>query len=448
MKNEQKLNTLSLIAVTFFLVSGGPHGLEESMKKSGYALAMLSLIIVPVIWALPPCLLVGELAAARLPKEGGLYGWARRALGPRWAFMLAWFALSASIFDMGLYPNMFWDYTKYALRVLGWLAATDDVEHYRYVACAAVVIPGVLFNLRGSHAVGSSSKVTAILLLIPFAVLIGLVIYHRQPIMHEAIAPPPVSAKNLLGGIVVSMWNYMGWDNASTIASEVDDPQRTYPRAMFITIALIAFVYIAPVAAMLGTGIPYRNWENGYWVEVGTQYGGAFLGLAIALAGMISAFQMFQDLVMTYTRLPVVLARDGWLPKCFMHVNRHGAPVVAILVFALLWTLSSLTLKFDRLLTLDVVLYGGCLMIGFAALIALRIREPKLFRPFRIPLNVPGLIVMACFPLGLIGCALYSSSSERIFGWNAVHFTLGVAALGAVFCLFRHKHYREGHATV
>ena len=60
----------------------------------------------------------------------------------------------------------------------------------------------------------------------------------------------------LLGGVLVAMWNYMGWDNASTIAGEVEKPQRTYPRAMISAVVLVSLTYVLPFVAVYFTGVP------------------------------------------------------------------------------------------------------------------------------------------------------------------------------------------------
>ena len=83
-----KLGLLSLAAATYFMVSGGPFGLEELIQDSGYKLALLAIALTPLIWALPTGLMVGELSAA-LPQEGGFYIWVRRAMGPFWGFQEA-----------------------------------------------------------------------------------------------------------------------------------------------------------------------------------------------------------------------------------------------------------------------------------------------------------------------------------------------------------------------
>ena len=100
---------------------------------------------------------------------------------------------------------------------------------------------------------------------------------------------------------------------------------------------------------------------------------------------MLSAFGMFNSLVMSYSRLPLAMARDGMLPRVFAEVHpKSKAPWVAILSLAVCWALC-LGLSFERLVTIDILIYGLSLLLEFAALAALRLREPDLPRPFRVP---------------------------------------------------------------
>ena len=70
---------------------------------------------------------------------------------------------------------------------------------------------------------------------------------------HAATAGAGVG---LLGAVLVAMWNYMGWDNASTIAQEVERPRQTYPKAMIAAVILVSLTYILPFVAVYLTGIP------------------------------------------------------------------------------------------------------------------------------------------------------------------------------------------------
>src|SRR5437879_7865138 len=156
--------------------------------------------------------------------------------------------------------------------------------------------------------------------------------------LAEAHAAPATTGLSLLGGALVAMWNYMGWDNASTIAREVERPQKTYPKAMIAAVALVALSYVLPFAAVFVTGIPSSIFGgDGSWAAVAGAVGGKFLGFEwlrflIILGGMMSAFGMFNALVMSYSRLPLGMAHDGMLPKIFGKVStRTQTPWVAIL---------------------------------------------------------------------------------------------------------------------
>src|ERR1700677_3162199 len=88
------------------MVAGGPYGLEDLVRMSGYRNAIIILVITPILWSFPVTLMVSELSAA-LPEEGGYYVWVRRAMGPFWGFQEAWLSFAASIFDMAIYPVIF-----------------------------------------------------------------------------------------------------------------------------------------------------------------------------------------------------------------------------------------------------------------------------------------------------------------------------------------------------
>jgi len=107
-----------LIAATYFMVSGGPYGLEELIGDAGYRKTFVILLLTPLLWSLPTALMVGELSSA-LPATGGYYVWARRALGPFWGFQEAWLSLAASIFDMAIYPTLFVTYLGQLVPALG-----------------------------------------------------------------------------------------------------------------------------------------------------------------------------------------------------------------------------------------------------------------------------------------------------------------------------------------
>jgi len=240
----------------------------------------------------------------------------------------------------------------------------------------------------------------------------------------------------------------MGWDNASTIAAEVERPQRTYPRAMLWAVAIVALSYVLPFAAMFITGLPASAWETGAWADIAQLMGGPALRIALVVGGMMSGFGMFNALVMSYSRLPLAMAQDGMLPKVFGKLHpKSRAPWVAILALAVGWGLA-LNLGFERLVTLDIMIYGASLTLEFVALIVLRVREPELKRPFRVPGGLFGALAVGIPPTLLLGFAILRSEREVVLGMSALLFGLLVIGTGVVVYLINHALKPEGWAAV
>ena len=408
------------------MVSGGTYGTEDIVHGAGYARALLILLLTPILWSMPTALMVGELASA-LPEEGGYYVWVRRAMGDFWGFQEAWQSLASSVFDMAIYPTLF---VAYLIRLVPYFAE----NHRGLIVGICMMAVCVALNLADIRVVGMTSLGLFFLLSAPFAALVILAPFKAGAL---AGAAPSHSTMGLLGGILVAMWNYMGWDNASTIAREVDRPQRTYPRAMIAAVVVVALSYVLPVLAVYMTGVPASAFETGSWANLAGLIGGNWLRVAIVLGGMMSGFGMFNALVMSYSRLPLAMAQDRMLPRVFARVHpRTGAPWVAILACAVCWA-TCLGLGFERLVTLDVLLTGTSLVLEFIALVALRVREPNLERPFRIPGGIAGVTLLGVCPALLLVFSAVSGEREQILGMNALLF--GVLLIVAGFVAYAIK---------
>lgn len=418
------MRLLPLVGATYFIVSGGPYGLEDIIGMAGYGRALLLLAVVPLFWSLPTALMVGELASA-IPEEGGFYVWVKRALGRFWGFQEAWLSLAASIFDMAIYPTTFVLYLSHLLPSL--------TSGYRGLALkVTIVVVATLWNLRGAKAVGEGTAGMMFLSLSPFAVLI---LYALWRAMHGGVgihgAAASIGPRDLGGAVTVAMWNYMGWDNASTIAQEVDNPQRNYPLAMLASAAMCVLVYTLPLAAVWVAGIPAERFVTGAWIDAARLLAGGWLALSIVLTGAMDGLGTFSALTLTLTRLPYVLALDGLLPKWLTPTNKRGVPWVSVVVCAVAWV-AALKLNFEKLISIDLMLYGSALLLEFAALIVLRRKEPELHRPFRVPGGLPAVIALATGPAALIVFALWYARDEKVLGMSALIFAAAVAILGAL----------------
>lgn len=404
---KRTLGTISLLAVVFFNVSGGPFSIEGLVADLGPIMAALMLALIPLVWALPETLIVAELSSM-LPEEGGYYRWVRRAFGPFWAFQNGWITWLYSLVDMALYPVLFNTY-------LAWFfpGIPDGV---RWLVALAVIWSATAINLRGALNVGRVSVVSGVFVIGAFVTMAALALANatHSPWANAALVPSGGgSAASLFAvGLSTALWNYIGWDNASTVSEEVKDPSRSYPRALFTVLLLITAVYfMALLPALAATD--WHTWKEGSWPAIAAASSGKagpFVAAWIALAGMVSAVALFNSLLLSYSRIPLAMATDGLLPEALARTDSRGTPRNAVLASAVCYSFCVL-LPFNKLVVADVIFYAAALLMELSSLVALRKKEPELRGAFRLPVGAGGVAAIAAFPaailLLLVGLAFF-----------------------------------------
>jgi amino acid transporter len=396
------VGTLSLVFILFFCTSGGPYTTETLIHSVGPGLGLLILLIVPMVWSVPEVLIVGELASM-LPEEGGYYRWVDRAFGRFWAFQNGWLTWMYSLVDMAIYPVLFNQYLRYFV--------PEFEARFEWMVSLAVIWGATWINLRGSVRVGRASIIAGCFVMLGF---LAMVVASAPHIAHIPWQPFAVDKGKGIGGLAVglsiALWNYIGWDNASTVQGEVKDASRTYPRALAIALPFVTVGYIVSLLAALGA-TDWATWTEGGWPQIAAAAaGGAGRWIApwIALGGMVSALALFNALLLGYSRIPFVLANDRLLPQALARTDARGTPRNAVLISAACYSFFVLV-PFGKLVIADVLLYALALVLEFAALIQLRKAEPALRGSFRIPLGRGGVMMLATLPmLALIGVTIIS----------------------------------------
>ena len=230
-----KLALWPLVMTIFFCVSGGPYGLE-TIVQSGKGMALMLIVVVGIIWALPIALLSAELGSA-IPEEGGYYEWVKRGIGPRAGFSCAWLTYLYSCVDVAIYPVLF---VKY-LGALGFDLSDPIVN---IAVRLAMVAPLTWLNIKGAVSTGNAALLFALALLIPFVVMLAMGIVPSVEHMGHIISPLTSSGTSVTAafatGLFVIMWNYLGWDSISTISREMKDAPRIFPKALMIGLPLVS----------------------------------------------------------------------------------------------------------------------------------------------------------------------------------------------------------------
>ena len=436
----RSITTLSLVFILYFSTSGGAFTTETLVASVGPGMALLILVLVPVVYSLPEILIVGELASM-LPLEGGYYRWVQRAFGPFWAFQNGWLTWMYSLVDMAIYPKLFVTY-------LAWFA--PELPRWGVWGVGLLVIWGATaVNLAGAGRVGRSSVFAGTFIITGFLALsIAALAHASHAPWHPFAAPGHAGTGGMAVGLSIALWNYIGWDNASTVQGEVRDATRSYPRALAIALPLVIAGYLVPLLAAL-SATDWTTWVEGGWPQIALAAGGAagpLLATWIALGGMVSALALFNALLLAYSRIPFVMATDGLLPSAIARTDARGTPRVAVLFAAVCYSVFML-LPFGGLVIADVLLYSLALMLELGSLVALRVREPELRGAFRIPLGTGAVAVLALFPFSVLLLVVTLSFADGEYGLPAVAGAGVAIALGPLCYALARRHARTAALT-
>lgn len=406
--SRRLLKPFALAAVIFLTVSGGPYGLEPLLQFAGKNGALLLLITVPFLWDLPTIFMVLELNSM-MPVEGGYYKWVNRALGLRWAFYEGWWTWLYSFTDLAIYPVLFVTYLSFFF---------PAAAAYKIPVCLVIIWCSAGLNILGIVPIGRISLLLSAIVLMPFLILFGYSFFSSA----SHFTAPAFSLNNIgftsIGmGLYTVMWNFLGWDNTTTYAGEVDKPVKSYLISTITAFIVVIVVYWTTVFVTQNSGVNFKELSDKGYPLLGIKTAGTWLGALLSLGGMASALGIFSAVMLSISRIPRAMAEDKMLPQWFAKNHKQfNTPYISIVVCALvvsfmvLWT-------FTDLLIIDVILYGAGLFLEFISLVVLRMKEPFVTRPFKIPLNTLGLCVLGLLPAGVYIVALtavFAQSSAMI----------------------------------
>jgi amino acid transporter len=192
-----RIGLAPLVGLVYFSVCGGTYGIESAVGEGGAREAIVLVIALPLLWALPIALIVGELAAL-MPREGGYYAWAKAELGDFWACQTGWWALCYSVVDMALYPALF---VRYLHSIVPTLPLDTPIG--AWLAAALFIGAALALNLSGVRRVGRNAVLGAVLVIAPLLVCSVVVLWDRGFAMPEHSS---VSVAGVAGGLSVVFW--------------------------------------------------------------------------------------------------------------------------------------------------------------------------------------------------------------------------------------------------
>ncbi|MGH9660386.1 MAG: APC family permease, partial [Bryobacteraceae bacterium] len=187
------------------------------------------------------------------------------------------------------------------------------------------------------------------------------------------------------GAMRSALWGYDGWNNVAMVASEVKEPQRNLPRALIwgsvavmviYLLANVAYFYVLPAGEVAASELVAADMMRKIMGQTGAD--------AVSLAAMISIFAALNGSILTGSRVPYAMARDGLFFSAAARVHPgYRTPAVAILGLSAWAALLVLSGRYDQLL--DYVIFASWILYGMttAAVLVLRRKRPDLDRPYR-----------------------------------------------------------------
>jgi len=352
----------------FSYTTGGPFGLEDMVTTSGPGMTLIYLLVLPFFWCIPVSLVSAELTTA-MPVEGGFYRWTRAAFGDFWGFLAGWWNWSASFLLGSVYAVLFADYlSNYFPQITGW-------KHYLVSLALIAVITWI--NVRGIQMVGQVATALEIFIFLPVVtmVAIGLAKWQHNPFV-PLVVPHQPRFKIFGVGLALGLWLYSGYEQLSTVAEEVEDPQRSYPRALALVVPLSIAAYFLPTLTGLAALGDWQNWHTGHFSEVATLIGGSWLGTWLTLAATVANIALLNSTVLTTTRMPFAMAEDGVFPSAVSRVDpRTGAPTGAIVLAGCLGAVFVLVRKFTELADQFIIGIWPFYALAVAAVFVVRRRR-------------------------------------------------------------------------
>jgi amino acid transporter len=414
----RKASLFYLVFVMFSYTTGGPFGLEDMVTTSGPGMTLIYLLVLPFFWCIPVSLVSAELTTA-MPVEGGFYRWTRAAFGDFWGFLAGWWNWSASFLLGGAYAVLFTDYLFPG--ITGW-------RHYLVSLALIAVITWI--NVRGIQMVGKVATALEIFIFIPVItmVVIGFMHWHHNPFVP--LIPPHQPTFKIFGvGLALGLWLYSGYEQLSTVAEEVQNPQRAYPRALALVVPLSIAAYFLPTLAGLASAGEWQNWHTGYFSDAARIIGGSFhghpwLGTWMTLAAMVGNVALLNSTVLTTTRMPFAMAEDGYLPAALTRKHsRYGTPWLAIVVSAVIYALLAWQ-SLGQLISVYIWLRSATTVLTVLSAWKLRRTQPEMPRTFLIPGGRTGLLYVVAAPVVMALVALLGSDRFAVIG-GAIAMVLG-----------------------
>ena len=400
-------------------------------RDLGSPTALMGIWVLGGILALAGALSYSELGAA-YPEAGGEYVYLREAYGPLAAYVDGWISffagfsapIAAACIGFAAYishfaPALGPDYMLTSLDLGGWHWRLSGAQCLGLIALWAVTIIHISGVERGARfqVIVTIGKVLALTALVVLGFVLGTGDWG-----HFAAGPdghlPAAALRNLPISLIFVLYCYSGWNAAAYLAGEVREPGRTIPRSLIAGTGVVTVLYMG-LNLLFIYGLPLPEMSG--VLQIGEKASLALFGHSathiVSLVMALSILASASAMILAGPRVYYAMASDGVIPKQLAGVHsRYRSPAASILLQSLWTSVLVLTGTFEQL-----IVYSGFVLVLFSALavaavIVLRVRRPKLERPFRVPLYPFTPLLYIGFSAWILYFTLRDRPTESLWG--------------------------------
>lgn len=401
----------NIIGSGIFLVS------SSMIQGVGTPQAVFLVWVFGGLLSLSGALTYAELGAM-LPKSGGEYVYLREAYGPLWGFLYGWSRFL--VMTTGAIATLAAGFARYFNFIF------PDINS-KFVAVAGIIVLGTVnyFGVRAGGIVQTFFTILKVALIL--ALVCAALSFGNGDWAHlRTSVPVEAPVRGFVLALVAALWAYQGWSDLALAGGEVADPQKNIPRSLMLGTAAVGLIYIlANVAYFYILPSPDVAASERVAGDVARRFLGEWGGGLVALAATISIFGALNGTILSGSRVPFAMARDGlfFSPLAKVHPRFHS-PHIAVIVQSVLAAIMTLTGTFEQLFTYTVFAYWCYYGLAVASVFVLRRKHPDWPRPYRTwgyPV-VPALFVAVSG--ALVAQILYQQD------WWRSLVALGTIALG------------------
>ncbi|KAF1026077.1 MAG: putative amino acid permease YhdG [Pseudomonas sp.] len=411
-----------------YVISGDYAGWNFGLAQGGWGGMFLATLLMATMY-LCMCFSLAELSSM-IPTAGGGYGFARSAFGPWGGFLTG----TAILIEYAIAPAaiavFIGAYCESLFGVGGWMI---------YLAFYVLFIGIHIFG------VGEALKLMFVITAIALGVFLVSMLPHFS--LANLLDIPVTEAKGsstflpfgyvgIWAAIPYAIWFFLAVEGVPLAAEETKNPKRDLPRGLIgAIVVLTSFALLILVIAPGGAGTYALVKSGNPLVEsLALAYGGStWMGSFVNLVGLAGLIASFFSIIYAYSRQIFALSRAGYLPRKLSQTNKSKAPVLALVIPGLIGFALSLTAQGDLLIL--VAVFGATIsyVLMMASHITLRIRRPKMERPYRTPGGIftSGLaLILACIavvagflvdPRVVIGAAIIYGVLIAYFAFYSRH---------------------------